>query len=482
MSPAAVDWSALDGVVAAAHRGNQFDGTFEQQAALLAEDGPVIGVSCDRTEVNRISGLRNVIPVHLSTTHASNVLCDGGSVCIGKLQSLAGLFADGMQGALLQLASQRPSDLRDAQQKALAAQRARIEAAGGLSIYGAGNIGRQAFNAARLANLPVACFIDRHPARVGTMLCDVPIYPPSGLVSNQSVVVIALGRGVAGVREALSTLGVTTFVGLSELYAMSRSAGEPETDYLDDLFANRWRYLSLFLMLEDNRSRRILEAVVMHRLSLSQDPLIAVCEHGHSQWFDPDILPRNVNDVFVDGGAYDGDTVAGYVAARGMGYRAIHAFELDPELVAAGRRNTAALANVTIHNIGLSDRPGEVLYRRTGGTDGSIGALSQIAVADKGSRVAIGRIDDIVREPITFLKLDVEGEEARVLAGALSQIRENRPTLAVAVYHKAQDLWDIPRRILAMEPSYSLRLNHYTDCAYETVIYAQSSQKPKCSD
>jgi FkbM family methyltransferase len=254
---------------------------------------------------------------------------------------------------------------------------------------------------------------------------------------------------------------------LSELYYVSRRPGEPETDYLDDLFANRNRYHSLFLALADARSREVISAVVKHRLSLATVFLADVAERGHPQWFDPAFLPRTDSDVFVDGGAYDGDTAIGYSNARGLDYKHIHAFEIDQDVAARAVVRTAHLPNVTIHNCGLSDREATVLYRKTGGTDGAIG--DQIS---GNNRVVLQTIDGTVAERITFLKLDVEGEEAKTIDGAKKHLQEDRPTLAVALYHKAHDLWDIPRRILDLLPDYQLHLRHYTDIAYETIIYA----------
>src|SRR5262249_38683443 len=159
-----------------------------------------------------------------------------------------------------------------------------------------------------------------------------------------------------------------------------------------------------YLALADQRSRDVFSAVIRHRFDLSTDPLEAVRERDHPQWFAPEFLPRWDGDVFADGGAFDGDTVEGYVRARGSGYRAIHAFELDPESAERGQIRTAALANVTFHAVGLSDRARKVVVRRTGGTDGSIGS------ATEGTHAAtVGRLDDLVGEMITYLKLDVEG-------------------------------------------------------------------------
>jgi len=82
----------------------------------------------------------------------------------------------------------------------------------------------------------------------------------------------------------------------------------------------------------------------------------------------------------------------------------------------------------------------------------------------------------MVPEKITLLKVDVEGEEAPTTAGARRHVEVDRPTLTTAT----QDLWDLPRRILDVTPNYQLYLRHYTDVAYETVVYAVPPSVADC--
>jgi|GEM_PF-703198 len=431
---------------------------------MAREGGLVILTSNERDHVAAASGLSGVIPVLVGA--AGNPLADAGLVRARNLAALAPLAQE--TAAILQLARFRPSDFRARQQAAIAALCQAITAAGGIMVYGAGNIGRQAVDAARRAGLPVAAVLDANASRHGTLFEGVEIRPPQAIEPGRSVVVPALGRAVGTVKAHLRALGVRDIMSLSQLYALSRRPGEPETDYLDDLYANRWRYLSLYCMVADDRSRVAIDAIIRHRLTLETEPCAGICEHDHPQWFDPSFLPRRLDDVFVDAGAHDGDTVEGYIKAQGDGFRHIDAFELDPVLVETARRRIGDDPRVRFHTLGLSNGPGEVCFRPTGGTDGTIAVTP-----GEGTRVRLGSIDDHVTMPATYIKIDVEGMEALVLEGARRQIATNRPMLGVAAYHKAQDLWDLPRRILDIDAGYRIHFRHYTDVAYETVLYAQ---------
>jgi FkbM family methyltransferase len=369
---------------------------------------------------------------------------------------------------LLELARLRPEPARAAVaarwERALEA----IHAAGGLSIHGAGTIGRQALAAARRAGIPVRAFIDSDPQRSGQQVDGVEVQGVEQIVAGRSVVLPAVGRHAQSVAAIARERGAACVLELSQLYWHARPPGEPEPDYLDDLDANRQRYQALFTTVADARSREVLAALIRQRRTLELAPLAAVCEREHAQWFAPELLPRPGAEVYVDGGAFDGDTVHGYIAACGDGYAAIHAFELDPLLAARGQARTRDLRAVRFAAIGLSDRAGRVAYRGSGGTDSAVTGVAQAGQAS----AEIGRLDELVREPISFLKLDVEGEEARALTGARHHLAHDRPTLALALYHKAPDIWQLPQQALAATPSYRLHLRHYTELAYETVLYA----------
>ena len=57
---------------------------------------------------------------------------------------------------------------------------------------------------------------------------------------------------------------------------------------------------------------------------------------------------------------------------------------------------------------------------------------------------------------VTFIKMDIEGAEYRALLGAEKVIRKNRPKLAICVYHKLEDILQIPGIILKFCPEYRL--------------------------
>jgi len=77
---------------------------------------------------------------------------------------------------------------------------------------------------------------------------------------------------------------------------------------------------------------------------------------------------------------------------------------------------------------------------------------------------------------VDFIKMDVEGSEKESLSGARETIRKDHPVLAVSVYHKIEDLYEIPRMIEdivgGLEGGYAYYLRYHGANLYDVVLYA----------
>ena len=68
--------------------------------------------------------------------------------------------------------------------------------------------------------------------------------------------------------------------------------------------------------------------------------------------------------------------------------------------------------------------------------------------------------------------MDIEGSEMAALRGAKDTITKNKPKLAICLYHKPQDIWEIPIYIKKILPECKIYIRHHTDLLNETVCYA----------
>ena len=79
-------------------------------------------------------------------------------------------------------------------------------------------------------------------------------------------------------------------------------------------------------------------------------------------------------------------------------------------------------------------------------------------------------LDDDIGEPLTFIKMDIEGAEQAALRGCSQHIRKERPKLALSVYHNFEDLWKLPRMIEELVPGYRFFLRYHGGDLWPTEI------------
>lgn len=218
-------------------------------------------------------------------------------------------------------------------------------------------------------------------------------------------------------------------------------------------------FLWLYRRLDDYLSKRTLTAILLNWAVLDLNYLQKVKSIFPDYW-EPDLFPTNQDDVLVDVGAYTGDSIAQYVRVYGKGYKRIYAYEVSPESCAAIHDTIQAqgLHDVVVCNKGAGSVPGELFLSRSA-SDASANQLSSEETS--GQRVQVVPLDDDLPEPVTLLKMDIEGAEWDTLLGCQQIISQQHPKLAVCVYHGYDDLWRIPALIDSMYPDYGFYLRHY---------------------
>jgi FkbM family methyltransferase len=194
--------------------------------------------------------------------------------------------------------------------------------------------------------------------------------------------------------------------------------------------------------------------------------------HGSHQ------VAAEMGDVVLDVGGCWGDTALAF-ASRVGGEGLVYTFEFDPESLEILRANLALnpqLDVIEVVQAALWSRSGEALEfvqagRMTHVGPGGGGEASPLRVQTK-------TIDDFVAERalsrVDFIKIDVEGAELSVLEGAAETIRRFSPKLAVAAYHRDDDLVQIPAALADLLPSYRFYLESFSQFEDETVLFAVS--------
>ena len=222
--------------------------------------------------------------------------------------------------------------------------------------------------------------------------------------------------------------------------------------------AAQWE--TLYDSLSDTHSKSTMEDIIAYRLSGDPRVLGAYAYRPQEQYFE-DFLDLS-NEIFVDGGAYDGETTRLFLAKYPNCQR-VHLFEPDPENFSRSIDRLNGMSQVVFHPVGLSDAPGELRFQ--------VGDGSASVVAETGDMsIAVDTIDQRASDA-TFIKLDLEGWELSALKGAERTLRENKPKLAIGAYHQPDDFLRIVRWVSTIRQDYKISLRHYTESWTETVLY-----------
>lgn len=188
-----------------------------------------------------------------------------------------------------------------------------------------------------------------------------------------------------------------------------------------------------------------------------------------SQYFD--LLTPDKHEVFVDCGCFDASTAFRFAGWCGeKGYDKIWCFEPDKASYEICKEACAHLKDCQVYPYGISDKTGTVSFESDGKESSRI--ISQYD-RETGNTIETISLDKFLQgERVTFIKMDIEGAELDALKGVTKIIKAQKPKLAISIYHKAEDIFEIPKLILGIRPDYRLYIRHYSLLSNETILYA----------
>lgn len=230
----------------------------------------------------------------------------------------------------------------------------------------------------------------------------------------------------------------------------------------EDLTRNRTRYASLFERLRDPDSRAIFNKLMSYRLTGDYGFMADFSVRMADQYFE-DFLPVPTNATFADCGGFDGDTTEQFVL-RYPDFGKVFLFEPAPKNLQKAKVRLRSVRDVEFIPLGLSDVRGTLYF------DPNSGSASSVSTSGSSS-IEVTTLDAAVCEPLSFIKMDLEGWEIKALKGAEGHIGDSRPILAIAVYHSVADFWRVPDYVLAIRDDYDIAVRHYTEGWSETVMY-----------
>ena len=341
----------------------------------------------------------------------------------------------------------------------------------GVFCYGAGAKGRIVASMLQAEGVEVHGFIERDPREPINGLSVYGLHDEcvaqaarSGCVAVVSV--FNFSSSAALIHDALSKVGFERIIGFGEL---RQTISVPDTYWLaetDKMTPSQNDAEWLRCRLADDVSRNTLESCLEARACADMTRFSQPCLEN--QYFPEDIpLPRR-RIHYVDVGAYHGETIVALVAA-GFDLSQVTAFEPDRDNFKSLLQAVKDLPNavrVYLYPCGLSDDHRFVRFDPRGVAS----SLCPNAGEETAMLVALDQV--MPGATPTYMKFDIEGGEAAALSGASDIIRRSRPALAIAVYHRPEDLWQLPRLVDDLLPGCRFYLRLHGHHGFELVLYA----------
>ncbi len=231
---------------------------------------------------------------------------------------------------------------------------------------------------------------------------------------------------------------------------------------------NELEYTKTFDLLEDKLSKDIMIGFINSRISGYADDIRKYTID--ESYFPKGVISLENNEVFLDCGAFDGDTIEIFKKQMHLSnktYDKIYGFEPDKNNFQKLKYNNANNNKVIALNIGVFDKKDTLSFcsEATGGS----------CISENGTTsIEVDKIDNLIPSGIkvTMIKMDLEGAELEALSGAKDIILKYKPKLAIAVYHKIDDLIKIPKYIKSLVPNYKFYLRAQCYDSVDVTLFA----------
>lgn len=286
---------------------------------------------------------------------------------------------------------------------------------------------------------------------------------------EEPVYIIIASMRFPEIRKQLISLGIEDsmidmigFTVANDYYTYKDESAYQIVESHFDEFRQAYDYLA------DKRSKEIYLNILNSKISLDNKYLEFISSPSEEQYFDKELLNLKTDEIFCDCGSYNGDTMDVFFHLTGGSCKKYIAIEADNDIYSELNQKVADrnYKNIIAHNIACWKEKTVLKFQS---------AKSAGHITDEGEiEVPADTLDHILEDqPVTIIKMDIEGAETAALTGASNVIGKYKPVLCICIYHNLKDYYEIPLMMKKLNPDYHLFVRNYTDMvAVETVCYA----------
>ncbi|SCM83677.1 Methyltransferase, FkbM family [uncultured Sporomusa sp.] len=332
-------------------------------------------------------------------------------------------------------------------------------------LYGAGRVGGLVHDVLIGNGHSVAAFLDKRGSREMSYHSK-PVYSLKDIglpqETMQNAVVILSFDGQES--EFTAVTNQLRAVGFRNILHYKHFAAFLYNPY--DIQTAQQAILDFAALLDEEESIQVLYQFVKAKLTSDFDAFCRPCDE--LQYFVPSITFSKGYERFVDCGAYVGDSILTGLQ-HGIPLQSVVCFEPDAKNFALLHKNLAncpTLQTAICFPCGVSERAGKFFFTNQGTAGSHISAYGTEMIQ------CVSLSEALIGFHPTFIKMDVEGAEYDAVLGARKILEEDKPDLAISVYHKNDDIWRLPALIRSIVPEYRFYLRSHGFYGVDTVLYA----------
>lgn len=379
-------------------------------------------------------------------------------------------------------------------------------------LYGAGSAGKELFECLQMHKVNVVCFCDQNEDLIGTTLFDIPVISFDALkvLHKDSIIIIASNNYKNEIKNKLKKYKFSRIACVNNdeqfFYYLQFYKWRYE---LDELLINLERISLAYDCFSDEKSKLLfIKRIALltsyadyylfnqyiiefgDQVNIAKRSDFKVSEYTENfesyLYFNNDVLNLSDGDVLLDAGAFDGDSAIEFISAchrNRVNYQHVYCVEADVDNYKKLKKNTKAYDRLTCISIGLWSKSAKLRFATSKSmfiseariVDGIIEMNNnQQNVQDGDEYIDAVSIDNKFSDKkISFIKMDIEGSEVEAIKGARKTIKKYKPKLAISVYHKKTDIYEIPLLIQEICPEYKFYLRHFSTHLSETVLLAK---------
>ena len=333
-------------------------------------------------------------------------------------------------------------------------------------IFGAGNASLLYEDSFKNESIDIKAFVDSDPNKKGKDFLGKKVISINEINTYDDPIVLISVTHIAARKEIQRLLTEKK----CECYMIDEYVFTKNMD----------KVISVFDMLDDDKSKETYANMILARMDKACVNEDLVFPNSYFTMREFSIL--NYKEVYVDCGAFCGDSIEDYIRVREGYFDKIYAFEPDIRNFNAMKYRVDRLSKewaleegrITIVNAGVGEKTSKKLLNDQSYNPLSLGtSLSHESSGENG--VDVYALDDYFSDfnvKISLIKADIESYEEKMIKGAEKIIKRDKPLMAICVYHNASDMYRIPLLLKKFNIEYKFSLRHYDYELGQIVLYA----------